>query len=308
MTKPEKKQTIIRLVIFCVLAYLPLWVFVPIINAVTGETMFATDASEHTLRIAQAFGTFGMFAPALAHLLTRIFTKEGFKDLKLFPNFKGNIRYYLAAAGVKILESIVITLMFAGIFLDGINGENVFSQISIKEGGVGAALLLAQISYSVIVFFPAFGEEWGWRGYMMPKLMELMPKPAAVITGGVIWGLWHAPLTVSGHNFGTDYPGFPFLGIACMCGLCVISNAFFTLLTERTESIYPASIAHMVNNNCSPAMVMTLIVSENAMEKMSEIPSIKLFGCELAILSITGVVSLLLLIRRRKPNNSPKNS
>ncbi len=299
--KADKKLTIIRLIIYCALAYLPLCVFVPIINAVTGELMFAADASERTLRIAQAFGAFGMFAPALAHLLTRIITKEGFKDLKLFPNFKGNMRYYLAAVGVKILESIVITLMFAGIFLDG---ENVFSQISIKEGGVGIALLLAQISYSVIVFFPAFGEEWGWRGYMMPKLTELMPKPAAVIAGGVIWGLWHAPLTVSGHNFGTDYPGFPFLGIACMCGLCIVSNAFFTLLTEKTGSIYPASIAHMVNNNCSPAMVMTLIVSENAMEKLSAIPSIKMFAYELAVLAITGAVSFLLLIKRKKPNNS----
>ncbi len=305
MTKqPEKKLTMIRLVVYCVLAYLPLYVFVPIINAITGEPMFAANASERTLRIAQAFGAFGMFAPALAHLLTRIITKEGFKDLKLFPNFKGNMRYYLAAVGVKILESIVITLMFWGIFLDG---ENVFS---LGEGGAGIALLLAQISYSVIVFFPAFGEEWGWRGYMMPKLLELMPKPAAVIAGGVIWGLWHAPLTVSGHNFGTDYPGFPYLGIACMCGLCIFSNAFFTLLTERTGSIYPASVAHMVNNNCSPAMVMTLIISENAMEKLSAIPSIKLFAYELAVLAITGAVSFFLLIRRKKSQaeNSPKNS
>jgi len=300
--KTDKKLTIIRLIIYCVLAYLPLCVFVPIINAVTGETMFAPDVSERTMRIAQAFGAFGMFSPAIAHLLTRIITKEGYKNLRLFPNFKGNMRYYLAAVGVKILESVVATLMFWGIFLDG---ENVFS---LGEGGVGIALLLAQISYSVIVFFPAFGEEWGWRGYMMPKLMELMPKPAAVIVGGVIWGLWHAPLTVSGHNFGLDYPGFPFLGIACMCGLCIVENAFFTLLTERTGSIYPASIAHMVNNNCSPFVVMTLIVSENAMEKISEIPSIKLFAYELAVLAITGVVSLLLLIKRGKRNNSPKNS
>lgn len=300
--KPDKKLTIIRLVVYCVLTYLPLCVFVPIINAITGEAMFAEDASERTMRIAQAFGAFGMFSPALAHLLTRIFTKEGFRNLRLFPNFKGNMRYYLAAVGVKILESVVVTLIFVKIFL---GGENVFS---LGEGGVGIALLLAQISFSVIVFFPAFGEEWGWRGYMMPKLMELMPKPAAVIVGGVIWGLWHAPLTVSGHNFGMEYSGFPFLGIACMCGLCIAENAFFTLLTERTGAIYPASIAHMVNNNCSPFVVMTLIVSENAMEKLSAIPSIRLFAYELAVLAVTGAVSMILLIKRGKQNNSPKNS
>lgn len=293
--KTDKKQAVIRLIIFCVLAYLPLCVFVPIINAVTGEAMFAENASERTQRVAQAFGAVGMFAPAIAHLLTRIITKEGFKDLRLFPNFKGNIGYYSAAVGVKILESIVITLIFVQVFLDG---ENVFS---LGEGGTGIALLLTQISYSVIVFFPAFGEEWGWRGCMMPTLTTLMPKPAAVVVGGVIWGLWHAPLTVSGHNFGLDYPGFPFLGIACMCGLCIAENAFFTLLTERTGSIYPASVAHMVNNNCSPFVLMTLIFSENAMEKLSAIPSIKLFAYELAVAAITGAVSMLLLIRHKKP-------
>lgn len=301
-TKPEnaKKLTIIRLVIYCVLAFLPLLVLTPIINAICGEPMFADNASERTLRIAQVFGSIGMFAPAVAHLLTRIITKEGFKNLKLFPNFKGNMKYYFAAVGVKILESIVITLLFWQIFLDG---ESV---LSLGEGGTAIALMLSQIAFSVIVFFPAFGEEWGWRGYMMPKLMELMPKPAAIVVGGIIWGVWHAPLTVSGHNFGTDYPGFPYLGIACMCGLCIVSNAFFTLLTERTGAIYPASFAHMVNNNCSPFVFMTILASESAMEKMSEVSNISLFGVELCVLAVTGIVSFVLLVKSKNPKTTEK--
>lgn len=298
----DKKLTIMRLVIFCTLAFLPLCVFTPIVNSVCGELMFAENASERTLRIAQAFGTIGMMSPAIAHLLTRLITKENFKNLKLFPNFKGNMKYYFAAVGAKILESLVITLLFWQIFLDG--GD----VLSLGEGGTAIALILSQTAYSVIVFFPAFGEEWGWRGYMMPKLLEIMPKTAAIVVGGVIWGLWHAPLTVSGHNFGTDYPGFPFVGIGLMCLLCIIENAFLTLLTERTGSIYPASIAHMVNNNCSPFVFMTVLASESAMEKISGISNTKLFGIEICVLAITGIISFILLIRKQKPeNNSPKN-
>ena len=61
--------------------------------------------------------------------------------------------------------------------------------------------------------FAALGEEGGWRGYMMPKLFKITGRKRALIIGGVICGLWHAPLTCIGHNFGTDYPGFPYLGI-----------------------------------------------------------------------------------------------
>lgn len=304
-TKPEstKKLTIIRLVIYCVLSVLPLCVITPIVNSFCGGLMFSENASENSLIIAQACGTLFMFAPAIAHLLTRIITKEGFRDLKLFPNFKGNIKYYVASVGVKLLESAVLIVL---VWLIVLGGENVFD---IGEGGTGIAAIITQVAISVIMFFPAFGEEWGWRGYMMPKLMELMPKPAAVIVGGIIWGLWHAPLTVSGHNFGTNYPGFPFVGIGLMCVLCIIFNAFLTLLTERTESIYPASFAHMVNNNCSPFVLLTTLTSEGTMERISAFSNIKLFGIEICVLAVTGIISFVLLVKNKKPkNNSPKSS
>ena len=301
-TKPEssKKQTVVHLITYCVLAFLPLCVFTPIVNSVCGELMFSEKASEKTLIIAQAYGTLCMLAPALAHLLTRVVTNEEFKGLMLFPNIKGNVKYYVASVGVKLLESVVLLVLFWLIFLDG---ENVFD---IGEGGTGIAAILTQLAFSVIVFLPAFGEEWGWRGYMMPKLMELMPKPAAVIVGGIIWGLWHAPLTVSGHNFGTEYPGFPFVGIALMCVLCIVMNAFLTLLTERTGTIYPASFAHMVNNNCSPIVLIGTLMTEDAFTKLSKIPSAELFGIEIAVIGITGIISFLLIIK--KPRKTIENS
>jgi len=40
-----------------------------------------------------------------------------------------------------------------------------------------------------------FGEEFGWRGYLLPRLAPLGGISAAIITG-VIWGLWHTPVIV----------------------------------------------------------------------------------------------------------------
>lgn len=92
----------------------------------------------------------------------------------------------------------------------------------------------------------------------MPKLLEVMPKPVAVIVGGVIWGLWHAPLTISGHNFRLDYKFYTWLGILLMCVFCILMNAFLTLLTERTKSVYPAAFCHAINNNINAVILLRL--------------------------------------------------
>ena len=117
MNNKEKKMLIIRLVIFCVLAYLPIYVMTPVLNKVCGEFIFSENASGKTLVVAYAIGVFGMFAPAVAHLLTRLFTKEGFKDTYLALNFKGNARYYFASVAVKLLEAAIVMFLIWGIFM-----------------------------------------------------------------------------------------------------------------------------------------------------------------------------------------------
>jgi membrane protease YdiL (CAAX protease family) len=101
-----------------------------------------------------------------------------------------------------------------------------------------------QLAFTIIVFFPAFGEEWGWRGYMMPKLLKLMPKWAAVLLGGVIWGLWHAPIIAMGHNYGMDYAGFPIAGILVMMLTCTAFGSWLAVLRLRTGSVWPCALAH----------------------------------------------------------------
>ena len=65
------------------------------------------------------------------------------------------------------------------------------------------------------------GEEWGWRGYLVPKLTEKLSVVPTLLISGIIWGLWHAPLTVMGHNYGLGYSGYPYTGILAMCAFCV---------------------------------------------------------------------------------------
>ena len=47
----------------------------------------------------------------------------------------------------------------------------------------------------------AFGEEYGWRGYLLPRLMPLGEVRATLLMGP-IWSLWHLPVLISGTLLG----------------------------------------------------------------------------------------------------------
>lgn len=53
-----------------------------------------------------------------------------------------------------------------------------------------------------------WGEETGWRGFALPRLLTRFPPSMAAIVLGVIWAIWHAPaflvsgLRQSNYNFG----------------------------------------------------------------------------------------------------------
>lgn len=288
----NKSMTIRRIVIFCVLAFLPVIIITPLMNLYYGELLFV---SQNAATGAYVFGVLGMLTPALANLLTRLITKEGMGNSYLALHLKGNVRYYAAALLAVVAEILVAMILLCAVYLNSMSFTEIFPAEGIADK---SAIVLFQISYSIIVFFPAFGEEWGWRGYLMPKLSEVMGKPAAVVVGGIIWGLWHAPLTISGHNFGVDHPGFPFVGILLMCVLCVADNAFLTLLTDRTDSIYPASFFHMINNNCSMLFVLGIFGSVEAVEAANSIPSVQAFLTVLMPATVLlGAVSFFLLVR-----------
>jgi len=108
--------------------------------------------------------------------------------------------------------------------------------------GVGGlvATQLALIWVAPALNLPfALGEELGWRGYLLPRLLPLGQLPALALSGAV-WGLWHAPLILKGHN----YPNAPELGVLLMVGFCVVFGVLFGWLRLASGSVWPAVIAH----------------------------------------------------------------
>lgn len=211
-----------------------------------------------------------MFFPALGVVLTRLITREGFRDAWLRPHFRGNVKTYLLAwfgpGLLTVLGTVLYFLLFPGQF-DPTLG---YLRATLEAAGASAelpmpwgVLMLVQAVQALLLapvlnFVTCFGEEWGWRGYLLPKMAEKLPPVPMLLLTGVIWGLWHAPITALGHNYGVGYPGFPFAGIAAMCGFCIMLGIFFSYLTLKTGSCIPAVLAHgAVNGTAALGVYLT---------------------------------------------------
>lgn len=120
---------------------------------------------------------------------------------------------------------------------------------------------------------PALGEELGWRGYLWNELAPLGFWKASVATG-VIWGVWHTPLVISGLN----YPGYPLIGPLVMIAFCVAFSPIYTLIRVRTGTVLSAAAMHGVTNAAAG------------------IPLVFVVGSNRLLTGTTGLVGILVLI------------
>lgn len=184
-----------------------------------------------------------MFFPAVGVLLTRLVTREGFKNSMLRLNLRGNVRYYLVACFAPLVFSFFGAMAYYICFPSDFSLAEFREADMAKIGLMLVAIVLMLLS-PFLNFIPAFGEEWGWRGYLLPKVAERMKFLPATLLTGFIWGIWHAPIVVAGHNYGFGYSGYPWLGIVAMCIFCIVAGILLSYLTLRTKSCLPAALAH----------------------------------------------------------------
>lgn len=207
-----------------------------------------------------------MFIPALGALITRLVTGEKLmrSNLMLSLNLKGNLKYYgLAWFGIVLL-TLFGTVLYFLIFPKQFDGNMGYVKLLIEAQGTGMKITDEQIRMVVLMqilmgvflspflnIINCFGEEWGWRGYLLPKMLKRFKVVPTLLITGVIWGLWHAPLTVMGHNYGLGYRGFPVTGILAMCVFCIVIGILLSYVTIKTNSCIPAIMGHGTINGFS---------------------------------------------------------
>ena len=111
--------------------------------------------------------------------------------------------------------------------------------------GVQSVLLAPFLAIAI-----AFGEEYGWRGYLQSELFKL-GRVRGVLLVGVIWGAWHWPIILMGWS----YPGYPLIGLVLTAlfttGLAVVLG--YAVL--KSGSILLAAYLHALNDQITAYVV-----------------------------------------------------
>lgn len=218
--------------------------------------VFARRGEVQGFRLVLALSMYAPFAAVL-------FSGIGLHGMGWKPQLKGKIRWVLAAwfgpAVITLLGAALYYLLFPAHF------DRSASLITAQLGEAGLAQLeaagmtvktymLVQI-VTALTWAPwlntlfALGEEIGWRGALYPRLKARFGIGKGRLLGGLIWGVWHWPVTIlAGYNYGTQYLGAPVLGPLVFCLGTVALGILFDLLYEKTRCIWVPALAHGAYN------------------------------------------------------------
>ena len=129
-----------------------------------------------------------MWSVAAASVICRLALREGFRDV--------SFRF----GGLRTLAFVVAGFAFPIVFGAVVYGIAWISGLATyvsPQGGFFLMLLSAVTVGAAINMLLAAGEEIGWRGYLLTRMIDAgIPRP--VLVGGVIWALWHVPGIVAG--------------------------------------------------------------------------------------------------------------
>jgi membrane protease YdiL (CAAX protease family) len=142
-----------------------------------------------------------------------------------------------------------------------------------------AAFLLSLVQ-SVIAGFTvnlpfALGEELGWRGLLLRETQKSGFLRSNLFIG-VVWGLWHAPIILQGHN----YPGHPVAGILMMTLFTMAFSFPMAYCRLKTRTILGPGALHGMFNPLG-ALTVFFVVGANP-----------LFGF---VAGVAGIAVILLL-------------
>ena len=245
-----------------------------------------------------------MFTPALGVLMLMFFCKAVRKEVLWRPTSRA-----VAVAPYAVFIPTLVAFGIVAIFVSTGWGHSSFFAFSpngvrvvggpwlLGRGQQGWPIFVSNvvatsIVYSLISMVFGVGEELGWRGYLQGELTQRFGLLNGLIILGLLWSFWHLPLLLAGFN----YPENRYLGAFVLSPLLLISASFFLAwLTLRSRSFWPAALAHGAGDSIQGGVTTSI---------QSNKPRLYVYLTELALIVVVGLVSYLLLVRRRKTATS----
>jgi membrane protease YdiL (CAAX protease family) len=155
----------------------------------------------------------------------------------------GKPRHYLAVLGLIVLLWAFPTLirMLVG---------------ALEPGDLDRTKMVWLFVLPLLTVIPGFGEEFGWRGYMLPHLARRSSVRKAVALHALIWWAWHLPVLVgngiqagvAGAETGTSAALSAVVTVATTVIVGVIPTIMhgvvFAYIWVRSDSLAVATVYH----------------------------------------------------------------
>jgi len=212
-----------------------------------------------------------MFIPLISAIIVeKVIHKEKIKS-NLFISFKINAWFFIAwlitpllsvgTFGISLLlpevsyspEMIGLIERFENMLTPEQIEQMKNSMETLTIHPFWLALIQGLIAGLSINAFAAFGEELGWRGFLLKEFKHMSFFKASIIIG-FIWGIWHFPLILMGHN----YPQHPELGVVMMTIWCILLTPLFLYITIKSKSVIAAAIMHGTLNATAGIAIMLI--------------------------------------------------
>ena len=232
-----------KLIVYILAAYLPMVA----VGAVQFYLRKGIDPGVLSAKALAASGlsALAMLIPLAAVAVTWLIAKEPmFRNLGI--SFKVNRWWF---AGWLLIPILALAIMGASALMPGESWspDNETVAAAMKQipgnmgtwGYIGITLISGLLAGMTINAVFAFGEEIGWRGYLMELFKGQGFIRTSVVTGA-IWGLWHAPLILNGHN----YPQHPVAGVFMMVLMCILFTPILLYFRQKSGSVIVAAIMH----------------------------------------------------------------
>ena len=232
-----------KLIVYILAAYLPMVA----VGAVQFYLRKGIDPGVLSAKALAASGlsALAMLIPLAAVAVTRLIAKEPmFRNLGI--SFKVNRWWF---AGWLLIPILALAIMGASALMPGESWspDNETVATAMKQipgnmgtwGLIGITLISGLLAGMTINAVFAFGEEIGWRGYLVELFKGQGFIRTSVVTGA-IWGLWHAPLILNGHN----YPQHPVAGVFMMVLMCILFTPILLYFRQKSGSVIVAAIMH----------------------------------------------------------------
>jgi membrane protease YdiL (CAAX protease family) len=187
-----------------------------------------------------------MWTPTLASIVARFLLKEGAGDISFRFGGRTGLRMTLIAWFYPLAVGALAYGLAWASGLAAFKSPTVPGLPAVNAPLAAFSTLVAiRLTIGVpIAAIAAAGEEFGWRGYMLTRLIEAgVPNP--LLLSGAVWASWHLPLILGGVYASGLYP-------AASAGLFFITIPAQALLLARVRltsgSIWPAIVGHSAWN------------------------------------------------------------